>query len=54
MQANSKWLDNRGWGRGDVVEMFRKAAKDSAAHLKVWSKGEFGGRKKKLELLIEN
>lgn len=33
--------------------MFRKAAKDSVAHLKVWSKGEFGGRKKKLELLIE-
>lgn len=52
MQANSKWLDNRGWGRGDVVEMFRKAAKDSAAHLKVWRpKKEAGVTNRELKSL---
>ena len=40
------------WKDTDPVTVFKKAAKESLAELKLWSKQAFGGREKKLKKLL--
>ena len=47
-----EWSDQRKWSSAYAIENFKKEAKDSMAYLKLWSMDEFGGRKKKPEMLM--
>ena len=48
----NEWEEGSCWSSCNPAEMFRKISKVSLARLKNWSREEFGGRKRKLEELI--
>lgn len=48
-----EWLDQRSWCRDNAIQTFHKAAKESLAQLKLWSRNELGDRKKQVDMLIE-
>ena len=48
----AEWSCNGNWSGDTVVQMFAKTAKESLVQLKHWSRKEFGGREKKLQMLI--
>lgn len=45
--VKKEWMDQRRWNSENAVELFKKAAKDSMAQLRLWSKEELGDRSKK-------
>lgn len=42
-----------GWDGENPVMQFKEKARSSMAELKIWSKAEFEGRKKKLDNLLQ-
>ncbi|KAH9799959.1 reverse transcriptase domain-containing protein [Citrus sinensis] len=49
--VKNEWTSYGGGTNANPVQLFKKSATTSMAHLRIWSKEEFGERKKKLELL---
>ena len=50
--VKNEWASHGGGTNANPVQLFKKSATTSMAHLRIWSKEEFGERKKKLELLV--
>lgn len=51
--VKKEWLDHTKWSRDNVVQTFKKMAKESLAQLKLWSRHELGDRKKQADKLME-
>ena len=47
-----EWKEQCCWNSSNPAEIFMKKSKETLAELKLWSNGEFNGRKKKLEKLV--
>lgn len=47
-----EWLRNVDWKKGNLVQAFSRAAKNSMMQLKWWSGNEFKGNKKKMKNLV--
>ena len=50
--VKNEWTRHGGGTNANPVQLFKKSATTSMAHLRIWSKEEFGERKNKLELLV--
>lgn len=49
----SEWKEGSKWNCDNPVLLFKKSAKRSMVELKLWSRTEFEGRKKKLDGLFQ-
>lgn len=49
---HNEWTRHGVWTDVNPVQLIKKSAKTSMAHLKIWSIEEFGEKKKKLEVLM--
>lgn len=47
-----EWRESCGWNSSNPIGIFKDKTKETLAELKLWSNGEFNGRKKKLEKLV--
>lgn len=51
--VKKEWMDSCRWDGENPVMQFKEKARSSMAELKIWSKAEFEGRKKKLDNLLQ-